>query len=361
MKTDFLLFSCSLFFFLLGLLLKDVAPSVSLIIAFLKYIPLLVLYFRHLRKNLSSLFPLLFALFLIALMVMGRQDYGISGLLVAIMVPVSLYVFTCVTFTRKQIQILQWMMMLAYLMYVVISFYFRSKLNPNQVGFTYLILFLDIFICAYTNRKGNKKSFSLYVLILATLLLILYTESRTSLLVFLLLPISFILRNRMKHMVLIIWAILALYLIYPFVYCLLAEDTVLRSSHDTMMMNQDIFSGREIIWSFIFTELINPSSFWFGGIDTEWWGKSMHNSALDIIVRYGVPSLIMMFLMVAHYFKRICSLVNNKYRSLLIFVLVTMIWGTNESGLFLGFSFFLFFPYAIIHSKNTDTRCREFR
>lgn len=356
MKTDFLLFSISLFFFLLGLLLKDVAPSVSLIIAFLKYVPLLVLYIKHLRNNFSSFIPLLFALFLIALMVIGGQNYGVSGLLVAIMVPVSLYVFTCITFTRKQIQIMQWMLLLTYLVYIAISLYFRNSLNPNQVGFTFLILSLDIFTCAYTNNKRGKNNVFLLAFTLCTLLLILYTESRTSLLVFLMLPFAFIFRKKVTKTMLILWIVLILYLLYPFVYCLLAGDTALRASQDTTLMNQNIFSGREIIWSYVITELMDPAPFWFGGIKTEWWGKSMHNSGIDIIVRYGVPALVFLFLTVSHYFKRIRSLVNNEYKSLLLLILVTMIWGTNESGLFLGFSFFLFFPFCIIHSKNIPER-----
>lgn len=357
-KIDFLLFTISLFFFLMGLLLKDVAQSVSLIIAFLKYIPLFVLYVRHLRNNFSAFIPLLFALFLIALMVIGGQIFSISGLLVAIMVPVSLYVFSCITFTRKQIQIIQWMIFFAFLIYIAISLCFRSILNPNQVAFTFLILSLDIFICAYTNKKRGKNSVFLPVFVLSTLLLILYTESRTSLLVFLMLPFAFIFRKKVTKTMLILWIILILCLVYPFVYCLLAGDTALRASQDTTLMNQNIFSGREIIWSYVITELMEPGPFWFGGINTEWWGKSMHNSAIDIIVRYGVPSLVVLFFIVSHYFRRINSLVNNEYKSLLLLVLVTMIWGTNESGLFLGFSFFLFFPFCIIHSKNIPERSK---
>ncbi len=352
MKLEYLLFCISLFFSLVGLLLKDVAPAGQMIISVFKYVPLLLLYFRNLRKDFSCFLPVLYTLLLIALSFIGGQPYGIAGMLVVIMVPVSLYVFNRITFTRKQIQIIQWMLSLAFIGYVLLSFVFRSRLNPNQVGFTYLILFLDIFICAYTNGKGSSNKVFYITLGLITFLLILFTRSRTSLLVFLMIPVAFFFRKKVKNMGLILWVILILYLVYPFVYCLLAGDTALRASHDTMMMDQDIFSGREIIWSYVITELTNPSVFWFGGIDTEWWGKSMHNSAIDIIARYGIPTLIMMYAVIVHYFKRATTLINNKYKSLLVLVLVTMIWGANESGMLLGFSFFLFLPYCILHSKN---------
>ena len=118
------------------------------------------------------------------------------------------------------------------------------------------------------------------------------------------------------------------------------------------MMGQDVFSGREYIWASIFAQLTDSSHFLFGGIDTDWWGKSMHNSAIDIVVRYGVPGAVIIELIIFYYFKKVCLMCNNHYRPLLLLIITTMIWGLNESGLFLRLSYFLYFPYCILLSKN---------
>lgn len=356
MKVDSVLIFISLLFSFAWLVLKDVASSGLLWIAVLRYVPLLLLYAKYIRWSFHAVVPILFPVFLIILSIIGDSNYSLQGLLVVAMVPTCLYVFSKITFSHREIRILILLVFLSYLSYLVVSLLYRNIINPNQIGFTFLILSLILFFCAYTNMSGKDAMTSLLiaVLVIATLGLVLFTRSRNSLLVFLLLPVAFLFRRRFeRYLGILIWIVLILYFVYPWVYTQLAYSFSFRSSQDTIWMDQDIFSGREIIWSYVYSELRNPSVFLFGGIDTEWWGKSLHNSAMDIIVRYGVLSMVALALIIIFYFRSYIKETNNKYKSLLLLVLVAMIWGLNESGMFLGYSFFLFLPYCIIHSKNT--------
>lgn len=357
MKADSICFFVSILFSLIWLLLKDVISSGLQLIALLRYVPILLLYAKFFRKGIPSFLPILFGLFLMLLRIIGNNEYDYLGLLVLTMVPVSLYVFSKIKFTRKQVGLIKSMFFLSFVLYVALSVLKREIVNPNQIGFTYLILFVNFFICSYinSNSKDDKLSPVLVVFWGIVFILILLTESRNSLMVLVLLPIAYYFRKKIdcgNRLVLLLIGILILYLVYPWVYCLLAYNSSFRASQGTEVMNQDIFSGREIIWSYVYNELTHPSFFLYGGIDTEWWGKSLHNSALDIVVRYGVPTMIVLSLVIVYYFKIVYSLIRNKFRPLLLLVLVTMIWGIHESGMFLGYSFFLFLPYSLILSKN---------
>ena len=363
MKIDSILFFISLFFSLVWLLLKDVTSSSLFWLAVLRYLPILVLYVKYFRKSLPAYVPIIFVLFLLVLAIVGDTKYSIQGLFVVAMVPITLFVFNNITLSSRQLSHAVLMLLFAYFGYIVVSVINRAYINPNLIAFTYLILSLLLFYCVYLNQKTTNVVITLLIVALAliTILLIIYTESRNSLLVFLMLPVAFAFRKGMnKYMKLLLWIVLILFIVYPWIYCQFSENYAFRSTQNTELLKQDFFSGREIIWSYVINELRNPSYFYFGGIDTEWWGKSLHNSALDIVARYGVPSMIVLGLIIVYYFNHICSLIENKYKSLLVLVLVAMIWGINESGLFLGYSFFLFLPYCIIHSKNKKVdSCNE--
>lgn len=355
MKVDSVLIFVSLFFSLVWLVLKDVASSGLLWIAVFRYVPVLLLYAKYFKWSFRAFLPLLFPIYLLILSLLGDSSYSIQGLLVVAMVPIYLYVFSFITFSPREISLLQILVLFAYLSYVVVGLIYRRIINPNQIAFTYMVLSLLLFFCVYTNMSGKNAMTKLLIVVLAifTAILILFTRSRNSLLVFLLLPIAFVLRNKVeKFQIVLLWMLFVLFFLYPWVYTQLAYNFSFRSGQETVFMDQDVFSGREIIWSYVFSELRNPSYFYFGGIDTEWWGKSLHNSALDIVVRYGVPSMLVLALIIILYFKKMCGLINNKHKSLLLLVLTLMIWGLNESGLFLGYSYFVFLPYCIIHSKN---------
>ena len=368
MRLDFFLFFISLFFSLAGLLLEDVTSAGLQWIAVLKYVPLLILYAKHFRRSFSSFLPILFAVFLLAWSFLGGH-YGMVAMLGTIMVPVMMYVYTRIQFSRKEISGIALLLALAFFLYIIICFVTHFRQNPNQIAFKILILTVNLFFCLYTNgrkrfvwysesgRKHTLISPGILAILGISFLLILYTESRNSLLVFLILVMAFVFRKRVAEWNIwgwLLFVLLVLFVLYPFVYCLLSDS--FKGTGGTEMMGQDVFSGREYIWVYIFAQLADTTSFLFGNIDTSWWDKSMHNSALDIVVRNGVPTMVIMELMVLFYFKRICSIIknknNNKYKPLLLLVIGTMIWGLNESGLFLGFSFFLFFPYSILHSKN---------
>lgn len=359
MKTDFFLFFFSLLFSILGLLLEDITAMGLQWVAVLRYFPILILYVKYFNRSFAAIAPILFAVFLFLLSALGGR-YNFIGMVVTMMVPISLYVYTRIRFSRRQISIMSIMMTCALLLYVVIVFSNHFDINPNQESFKVLILTVGIFFCKYTNGKTKNilNSPGLCFLLLLALVVILYTECRNSLLVYILLVMAFVFRKKVAKMNiwgLIMITVLALFILYPISYCLLS-DNLRNSSQNTEMLGQDVFSGRQYIWSYIFAQLTNSSSLYFGNIDMEWWGKSMHNSALDIVVRYGVPTAIAVMLIIFYYFKKVCSMVNNKYKPLLLLIVVTMIWGINESGIFLGFSFFLFMPYCILLSKNNEVR-----
>ena len=356
MKVDSVLIFISLLFSFAWLVLKDVVTSNLLWIAVLRYVPLLLLYAKYIQWSFRAVVPILFPVFLIIFSIIGDSNYSLQGLLVVAMVPTCLYVFSKITFSHREIRILLLLVFLSYLSYLVVSLLYWNSINPNQIGFTFLILSLILFFCTYTNMSSKNAMTSLFiiVLIITTLVLILFTRSRNSILVFLLLPVAFLFRKRFeKYQVAIVWMVMIFYFVYPWVYTQLAYSSSFSSSQDIVLMDQDVFSGREIIWSYVYSQMRNPSVFFFGGIDTEWWGKSLHNSAMDIIVRYGVPSMVALSLIIVFYFKNFFKSINNKYKSLLLLMLIAMIWGLNESGMFLGYSFFLFLPYCIIHSKKT--------
>jgi hypothetical protein len=362
MKLDFSLYFISLLFALLGLLLEEFTSAGTQWIALLRYLPLLVLYAKYFRLDFASFLPVIFALYLFSLSFLGGH-YNMIGMVVTAMLPVTLFVYTKIVFSRKQISLIFLMVLAAYFLYVIIAFAGHIPINPNQVSFKILLFTVVLFFCIYTNSKrrivintiaGRKRAIGvpgLYFLLGLSFLLILLTKGRNSLLVYLLLFAAFLVRNKVAKWDkwgFILSGLLVIYVVYPFVYCLLSSGM----KGQTEMMGQDVFSGREIIWSYIFAQVTDPMSFIFGKIDTEWWNKSMHNSALDIVVRYGVPTMVIIELIILYYFKKYCTITMNNYKPLLILIIVTMIWGVNESGLFLGFAFFLFLPCCILHSKN---------
>lgn len=351
MKSDSILFFISLFFSLVGLLVKDVTSSNMIEVSLLRYIPILILYIKKIKWSYAAVLPILFWFGMFALYRISWCQYSIPGMLVIGMLPVYFYVYNRITFSHDEISFIILLFVLAYLAYVVISD--NHSINPNQVGFTFLILSVDIFICIFVNYPNSViKNFSILFLLFTTFLLIINTESRNSLMVFLIVIVSFFFKGRvMKYKSLILFVILILYVLYPWIYCIYAEYYRYGLVNDTKVMGQDVFSGRQYIWVYILYRILDPAYFWFGGIDTEWWGKSNHNSALDIITRYGVPSLILFFSIMYFYFIESFKLVTGKYKSLLLLILVTMIWGMNESGLFLGYSFFLLLPISILRSK----------
>ena len=359
MKIDSALFFISLFFTLVGLLLEDVSSIGLQWLSVFRYLPILLLYIKYFNRSFPFILPILFAVFLLLLSYRGGH-YSAPGLFVTIMLPVSIFVFTRIRFSTKEISIMAIMMTLTYFLYVIIILSNHFDINPNQESFKVLILTAGIFFCKYTNSRNTRISSmpGLCAILGISLFLILYTESRNSLLVFLLLVLAFICRRKVAKMNvwgIIMLVVLILFILYPFTYCLLSNN-LHNSSQNTEMLGQDVFSGRQYIWSYIFAQLVDPSAFFYGGIDMEWWGKSMHNSALDIVVRYGVPTMVAVLLMVLYYFKRVSTRIQNRNKPLLLLVVTAMIWGLNESGLFLGFSFLLFMPYSILLSKNSETR-----
>ena len=365
MIIDFSLFVVSMVFALLGLLLEDITSMGIEWMAVFRYLPLLVIYIKHFRKDFSSFIPLLFSLFLFSLSFL-RGHYSMSGMLSTIMLPVVLFVYTKVRFSRRQISIIALLVLASLFLYYIISLVRRHSINPNQIAFKILILTVIYFFCVHTNdrrkrivihtlydRKRTIGAPGFILLFTISFFLILFTKSRNSLLVYLMLAAAFVVRERVaKWNVwgLLMFGLLVLYFVYPFVYCLLSDS--FKGTADTEMMGQDVFSGREYIWASIFAQLTDSSHFLFGGIDTDWWGKSMHNSAIDIVVRYGVPAAVIIELIIFYYFKKVCLMCNNHYRPLLLLIITTMIWGLNESGLFLRLSYFLYFPYCILLSKN---------
>ena len=353
---------------LTGLLMEDITSVGLQWISMIRYLALLALYVRCFRADFSFFLPILFGVFLLSLSFLGGH-YNMVGLFVTTMLPISLYVYTKITFSRRELSIIVLFLLLFYFLYVVIAFSGVFSINPNQISFKILILTVLLFFCIYTKYggkriviytfKGKKHIIAppgLLTLLGFSFLLILLTESRNSLLVYCLLIAAFVVRDwlaKWNKWGLLLFALLIIYFVYPPVYCLLS-DSFGGASYNTEMMGQDIFSGREYIWSYIYAQLTNSTAFFFGNIDTEWWGKSMHNSALDIVVRYGFPAMIFVELIILYYFKKYCRIINNKFKPLLCLILATMVWGVNESGLFLGLSFFLFFPCCLLHSKNKD-------
>ena len=368
MRIDFFLFLVSLLAALTGLLMEDITSIGLQWISMIRYLALLVLYVRCFRADFSFFLPILFSVFLVSLSFLGGH-YSMIGLLVTAMLPINLYVYSKISFSRREISIIQLLLLFSYFLYALIAFSGIKYINPNQVSFKILILTVILFFCIYTRTggkrivihtfKGKKHVLAppgLLTLLGLSFVLILLTESRNSLLVYILLVAAFIVRERVakwNKWGLLLFALLILYVVYPPVYCLLSESFG-GASYNTEMMGQDIFSGREYIWSYIYAQLIDPTAFFFGNIDTEWWGKSMHNSALDIVVRYGFPAMVIVELIILYYFIKYSRIINNKYKPLLCLVLVAMIWGVNESGLFLGFSFYLFLPCCILRSKNRE-------
>lgn len=352
MKSDSILFFISLVFSFVWLAIKDVTSSSMIFLSFLRYIPIIILYVKYFKWTYSAIIPVLFMLAMFALYQLSECEYSVAGIIVTGMLPTYLYIVNRVKLSHNQISFVALLTILTLTFYVLLS-YNNNSINPNQVGFTYLILTVIILICLLLNyAKSTKRNIFISILLVVCFFLILHTESRNIFLIFLLIILSYYFKEKFaNYLSLLLLIILIVYILYPWVYCQLANNFIFRVANDTNFMGQDVFSGRNIIWNYIFNQLRYPSVFLFGGIDTEWWGKSMHNSALDIVTRYGVPTMLVLFLIIIFYFRESLALISEKYKSLLIVILVTMIWGVNESGIFLGYSYFLFLPLCLIRSK----------
>lgn len=352
MKSDSIMFLISLFFSLVWLVIKDVTSSNMIGLSLMRYIPILILYVKYFKWTFTAIIPALFMLAMFALYLFSGYEYSLAGIIVTGMVPTYLYIVNRVKLSHNQISLVALLSLLALAFYVLLS-YNNNRINPNQVGFTDLILTVILLFCLllyYANSA--KRNIFISFLLAVCLFLILHTESRNSLIIFILVISSYYFKDKFtNYLRLLLLVILIVYILYPWVYCQMANNYTFRTANDTNFMGQDVFSGRHIIWNYIFKQLQYPMTFLFGGIDTEWWGKSVHNSALDIVTRYGVPTTLVLFLIIIFYFRESLALISEKYKSLIIVILVTMIWGVNESGLLLGYSYFLFLPLCLIRSK----------
>ncbi len=352
-KTDFLLLFISFVFSLLWLLLKDVESSLSIVVTLLRYIPILFLYIKYFRPKFDAILPILLLLYSVFLYLFGGYSYNWQTMLVLVMIPITLFVYCQLALSKQEISLIVLSSIVSFFIYFIISN--RFYINPNQVAFVFLVLFLIIFNGQFLNSKyQDRMTLAMAIIIIISLIAIYRTESRTSLMVFLLIPIAFLFKKRFKNLKLIYWIIVVMGVLYPWVYCQFASDYSWRYNVNTNLMDQDIFSGRQIIWNFIFSQLGDSSHFWFGGMDTSWWDKSMHNSSLDIISTFGVPTFVILVFVIYFYFNKICNLCQEHLRPLLLLVLVAMIWGLNESGLLMGYSYFLFLPFCLILSKQKE-------
>lgn len=232
------------------------------------------------------------------------------GLLILIFWPLSIiYIFKNVNFSKNYINRLNiiiltgWeLAIIATSQYTTLYFdNFNSEtigINPNTIAI--VIAIACLFIALHIDNSSKPKSLKIIVYILSVLALC-RTRSRTSLVAFLaILMMEFFLKKQIKKSkklaILVMIAIVALGIIFPFVYVILFNKGIL--AYETLFFGKRIYTGRQYIWLNLWNYVqTNKNAYiWGVGYNTELYSRgtfNLHNAYLMIFAQYGIPLLIL--------------------------------------------------------------------
>ncbi|MGR6836807.1 O-antigen ligase family protein [Syntrophomonas erecta] len=299
-----------------------------LLTLFFLVIILCLIEFRKIIITNLALMTTIIVLMIISTL-MGSGGWG--AIVNAVILMVNMLVLSQMKFSYKQIRIVSYIFLLPiitlllfsnkYYVHYVSSNIFDYTLNPNVIA--YLILLGSFFAFHLINNKRTAiKSFIAFIV---ALYLLIGTGARTSLLAFVLFVILNLLykrkqfrkiklakyKSRIALMIMVSFAI-----IYIYAYVLPSYVT----GNSLIILNKNLFSGRQVIWQEIFS--LMKHSWLFGvGADYAFMDNrlySAHNLFLGYASMFGVPVMLGMVIYIYKILKD-CFLKNNNKNTKYLF------------------------------------------
>ena len=232
--------------------------------------------------------------------------------------------------------------------YYISSNIFDYKLNPNVIA--YLVLLCSFFAFYLINNKHKAmKSFIFFII----LYLLFLTRARTSLIAFLLFVLLNLLNKlklkrkirRTKYKYWITLLIIA-YFCSIYIYAYVLPNYV--PSGKLILLNKNIFSGRQIIWQEIFS-LMKHNWLLGVGADYAFTDKqlySAHNLFLGYAAIFGLPVMLGMVLFIYKILKD-CFLKNNNMNTEYIFMIWIVLLVVSIFETFLSYSPIIIFSTCV--------------
>lgn len=283
----------------------------------------------------------------------------------------NLCIISQMRFSYKQIKILSITFILFYLIilfcstkigvYYVNTDSFNFRINPNIMGYlTLLFAYFSINLLKLKSKKNKISIFKIIIIAIIISMMILSTESRTSLMAFILYIVLIffgkdIRKNIMKKKKKYRWigAVIVITFVAVITYSYFLP--LYFEGKSIIILGKNIFSGRQVIWAEIF-QLIREN--WMIGVGSNFAfmnGElySAHNFFLGFAATFGVPVMacviILLYRIFKDYYMRnnninsvdliyiwICLLIVSIFETVLsynivtIFAVLTFIFNTNN-------------------------------
>lgn len=289
-------------------------------------------------------------------------DNQIMGILGFIEMPIAIILMNCVRYDEENFRFVFRINILIALVFIVLSFskYAYSGIldslylgysNPNATGI-YLLLNQAILIMNLSALDKLIEKLLVMLLCLYEVYLIYLTNSRTCLLVSLVIMLYYLLGKNFKVPKLIILATILFPLAFLFIYTALYKSG---KYTDLVILGKEFYSGREKYYSEQLTLL--SGKFAFGDVRLNYF-QNMHNGSLAIIASCGVIGYILYFIFyfrtISHYYKN----ANSKLQNIaLIAVLGIFIHSCAEAALIVGgahYSIIVATFYWILKGKTNE-------
>lgn len=226
----------------------------------------------------------------------------------------------------------------------------------------YFVLLTGPFILLVKNTK-----FAISFLVILTCLAIISSKRSMMLALILfwfIIGIVYIIRTKRIILTVIFGTIITFVSLYSFQYI----ERINGGSVSRRMDSEDITSGREIIYEYTWSMILNSS------IDHIIWGnghqavkrdsildKSAHNEWLEILYDYGAIMLFIYLCLWIYMIKKWCCLYKNKSKYFLSYTLCICIWAvmsiTSQLIIYVSYVLYLFMFIAFIEA-NTANRTK---
>lgn len=301
-------------------------------------------------------------------------DGGIGSVLNNIFIPFYVLALTQIIFTEKANRTY----LKVFSLYIFIMPFFaqfihnnyswtlNNYVNPNTYGMTacYCFIYSCIFLKELEVRWKNKFMFVLFVLSMYTMYV---TECRmATLTTVLFLVLDFILPKSFftkKRLLTIIAVFMILSVLFPFVYVALYTNNVQLT---IPFSSKSFYTGRETLWTILFTKLGNNPQKWFFGIGSKvpiYVGRvseqHIHNNALQVLTCFGIVGLFSYYLFLFHNFKIVVNtyLSDKVITSVLVFICF-LFEGFTENSM-VGINLFPLLCFGLAFSEVNKEKARQ--
>lgn len=164
--------------------------------------------------------------------------------------------------------------------------------NPNTMGMYVMYSFIILLVFLDPRRRRNKRI--VFVFFTISAISMVNYESRMCLIIMLLTFILSAFSGKISNriLLLIVFAFTAVGTAFPFVYTMLYNNNV-----ELTFLNKSLYTGREQIWSDMFSRFGSDGAKWLLGMGSHYAGEgiNIHNNFFAMIVNFGILGFFLYF------------------------------------------------------------------